>query len=57
VSDADGSSFAFSDGFNSSPLPFECSITPRSEKHARVVEREFTEAQGQLQQYTAASRL
>ncbi|KAK4233987.1 cytochrome P450 [Achaetomium macrosporum] len=49
--------FTFSDGFNSSPLPFECSITPRSEKHACVVEREFRKAQGQLQQYTAATKL
>ncbi|KAK3290361.1 cytochrome P450 [Chaetomium fimeti] len=47
--------FAFSDGFNSSPLPFECSITPRSERHARVVEREFQEARGELRQYTAAA--
>ncbi|KAL2193988.1 cytochrome P450 [Corynascus similis CBS 632.67] len=47
--------FAFSDGFNSSPLPFECSITPRSEKHARVIEVEFRGALGELQQYTAAA--
>ncbi|KAK4033928.1 cytochrome P450 [Parachaetomium inaequale] len=47
--------FAFSDGFNSSPLPFECSITPRSEKHARVIEREFQQAHGELQQYTAVA--
>ena len=50
-------SFAFSDGFNSIPLPFECSITPRSKQHALVVEREFQEARGKLQLYTAASRL
>ncbi len=48
-------SFAFSDGFNSIPLPFECSITPRSEQHVRVVEREFQEARGKLQLYTAAA--
>ncbi len=50
-------SFAFSDGFNSIPLPFECSITPRSKKHALVVEREFQEAREKLQIYTAATRL
>ncbi|KAK4096660.1 cytochrome P450 [Parathielavia hyrcaniae] len=49
--------FAFSDGFNSSPLPFACSITPRSKMHSRVVEREFQEAQAHLQQYTAANQL
>ncbi|KAK4118997.1 cytochrome P450 [Parathielavia appendiculata] len=49
--------FAFSDGFNSSPLPFECSIKPRSEGHARVIQREFQEAQALLQHYTAANRL
>jgi hypothetical protein len=48
-------SFAFSDGFNSSPLPFDCSITPRSERHARIVEREFQEARGELQKYTVAA--
>lgn len=48
-------SFAYSDGFNSSPLPFPCSITPRSVEHARVVEREYREALQRLQLYTAAS--
>ncbi|KAK3903491.1 cytochrome P450 [Staphylotrichum tortipilum] len=47
--------FAFSDGFNSSPLPFECSILPRSDKHALVIEREYQEARGKLQLFTAAS--
>ncbi|KAK4188886.1 putative cytochrome P450 17A1 [Podospora australis] len=36
--------FAFSDGFNSSPLPFPCEITPRSNKHQEVIEREFAGA-------------
>ncbi|KAK0732303.1 cytochrome P450 [Lasiosphaeris hirsuta] len=40
--------FAFSDGFNSSPLPFPCSITPRSPEHAAVVEREYQEALEEL---------
>ncbi|GAB1318353.1 hypothetical protein MFIFM68171_08563 [Madurella fahalii] len=47
--------FAYSDGFNSSPLPFPCSITPRSAEHARVIEREYQEALEKLQHYTAAS--
>ncbi|KAK3354060.1 cytochrome P450 [Lasiosphaeria hispida] len=40
--------FAFSNGFNSSPLPFPCAITPRSPEHAKVVEREYQEALGEL---------
>jgi hypothetical protein len=48
-------SFAFTDGFNSIPLPFECAITPRSEKHARVIEKEYQGARGELQRYTAAA--
>ncbi|KAL1843232.1 hypothetical protein VTJ49DRAFT_2563 [Mycothermus thermophilus] len=47
--------FAFSDGFNSSPLPFECSITPRSEMHALVIEREFQEVQNELLRYKGGS--
>ena len=46
-------SFAFSDGFNSSPLPFRCSIKPRSPQHAQVIEREYERALGSLQTYTA----
>ena len=37
--------FAFTDGFNSLPLPFRCAIKVRSEAHARVVEREWEDAQ------------
>ncbi|KAK4142201.1 cytochrome P450 [Dichotomopilus funicola] len=47
--------FAYSDGFNSSPLPFRCSITPRSSKHAKVVVKEFAGACEELQRYTAAA--
>ncbi|KAL2020641.1 hypothetical protein VTK56DRAFT_8131 [Thermocarpiscus australiensis] len=53
--DIDVDIFAFSDGFNSTPLPFPCSVTPRSAKHARVVEREHQEALEKLRSYTAAS--
>ena len=48
-------SFAFTDGFNSIPKPFECAISPRSEKHARVIEKEYQDARGKLQLYTAAA--
>ena len=37
-------SFAYSEGFNSSPLPFPCSITPRSPAHAEVVQKEYVAA-------------
>lgn len=50
------SSFAYSDGFNSSPLPFPCSITPRSSRHAEVVVREFAGACEELRRYTAPAR-
>ncbi|KAF4782818.1 hypothetical protein HER10_EVM0003205 [Colletotrichum scovillei] len=43
--------FAYSDGFNSSPLPFPCSITPRSLKHAQVIEQEHGEALKALREY------
>ncbi|KAK0609930.1 cytochrome P450 [Bombardia bombarda] len=40
--------FAYTDGFNSSPLPFSCSITPRSTRHADVIEREFRDVMEEL---------
>ncbi|KAK8112121.1 uncharacterized protein PG998_008578 [Apiospora kogelbergensis] len=43
--------FAFTDGFNSSPLPFPCSIKPRSAHHAEVVEREARQALTELASY------
>lgn len=50
---ADGSPrFAFSDGFNSSPLPFPCSIKPRSSGHAKVIEQEAQGALKSLRTYT-----
>ncbi|KAK4448787.1 cytochrome P450 [Podospora aff. communis PSN243] len=54
--DIDVDIFAYSDGFNSSPLPFPCSITPRSQRHAEAVEREYKEAMAQLRPYSAAAR-
>ena len=46
-------SFAYSEGFNSSPLPFPCSITPRSGMHAEVIENEHVSALEELIEYTA----
>ena len=46
-------SFAYSEGFNSSPLPFPCSITPRSERHAEVIQKEHESALEELVEYTA----
>ncbi|KAK4677605.1 hypothetical protein QC764_300240 [Podospora pseudoanserina] len=43
--------FAFSDGFNSSPLPFPCEIRPRSSKHVEGIEREYREARSKLEMY------
>ncbi|KAI1080805.1 cytochrome P450 [Whalleya microplaca] len=59
--DADGKDidvdiFAFSDGFNSSPLPFPCSIQPRSPKHIAVIEQEYQDAIKSLRVYGASTR-
>ncbi|KAI2608722.1 cytochrome P450 [Hypoxylon fragiforme] len=51
--DIDVDIFAFSDGFNSSPLPFPCSIKPRSPEHVEVVEREYQDAIKSLKAYSA----
>lgn len=48
-------SFAYSEGFNSSPLPFPCSITPRSSKHVEVIEGEHARALKDLVEYTAVT--
>lgn len=32
-------------GFFSVPIPFECEITPRSEKHAKLMREEFAKAE------------
>lgn len=53
--DVDVDIFAFSEGFNSSPLPFPCSITPRSSRQVEVIERDFEDAMEQLKAYTAAT--
>ncbi|KAL7624834.1 hypothetical protein AAE478_004048 [Parahypoxylon ruwenzoriense] len=52
--DIDVDIFAFSDGFNSSPLPFRCSIKPRSSKHVEIIEREYQDALEPLKTYTTA---
>ncbi|KAK4208371.1 Fumitremorgin C synthase [Rhypophila decipiens] len=53
--DIDVDIFAFSEGFNSSPLPFPCSITPRSPGHVKVIERDYAEAMDKLKVYSSAS--
>ncbi|EFQ26989.1 cytochrome P450 [Colletotrichum graminicola M1.001] len=55
--DIDVEIFAYSDGFNSSPLPFPCSITPRSSHHAAVIQREHENALKELGKYTAAESM
>jgi len=54
--DADGKEipvdiFAYSSGFNSLPLPFPVTITPRSPAHVAVMEREFEAAQEEFKTY------
>ncbi|KAK8040802.1 Cytochrome P450 monooxygenase COX2 [Apiospora phragmitis] len=49
--DIDVDIFAFTDGFNSSPLPFPCSILPRSPQHADVVRRTYEEAVAELKTF------
>ncbi|KAL0932101.1 cytochrome P450 [Colletotrichum truncatum] len=51
--DIDVDIFSYSDGFNSSPLPFPCSIAPRSSDHARIIKSEHESAFQELKAYTA----
>ncbi|KAK7418150.1 hypothetical protein QQX98_004125 [Neonectria punicea] len=53
--DIEADIFAFSEGFNSSPLPFPCSITPRSSRQVEVIERDFQDAMEDLKAYTVAT--
>ncbi|KAJ9161080.1 Cytochrome P450 [Coniochaeta hoffmannii] len=50
--DVDVDIFAFTDGFNSVPHPFQCSIKPRSGTHAKIIEKEFADATIELKAYT-----
>lgn len=43
--------FAFTDGFNSRPLPFPLAITPRDDHRKRVIEHEWEDANEQLSAY------
>ncbi|KAJ7822103.1 cytochrome P450 [Mycena olivaceomarginata] len=47
----DVDTFAYTDGFNSIPLPFPISITPRSATHLAIIERENEVAQEELKAY------
>ncbi|KAK1053457.1 hypothetical protein LTS16_001214 [Friedmanniomyces endolithicus] len=44
--------FAYTDGFNVRPKPFECVVKVRSERHRGVLEREQEEAKGWLEKFT-----
>jgi len=46
--------FAYTDGFNSKPLPFKCRIQARGEKYVEIMRREYEEALEALQKYEAA---
>jgi hypothetical protein len=43
--------FAYTDGFNSRPQPFRCSITPRSPKIQETIEREAKLGENFLERY------
>ncbi|KAJ7755514.1 cytochrome P450 [Mycena metata] len=43
--------FAYTDGFNSVPQPFAISITPRSQGHLAIIERENENAQEEMKAY------
>ncbi|KAJ7471423.1 cytochrome P450 [Mycena galericulata] len=49
----DVDTFAYTDGFNSVPLPFPISITPRSPGHVAIIERENEAAQEEMKVYDA----
>ncbi|PVH96737.1 cytochrome P450 [Periconia macrospinosa] len=44
--------FAYTEGFNIRPRPFECGISVRSEAHREVLMREVKEAEGVLERFT-----
>ncbi|KAJ7490814.1 cytochrome P450 [Mycena latifolia] len=47
----DVDTLAYTDGFNSVPLPFPISITPRSPGHVAIIERENEAAQEEMRAY------
>lgn len=47
----DVDTLAYTDGFNSVPLPFPLSITPRSPSHVAIIERENEMAQEEMRAY------
>lgn len=58
--EADGSTrrydtFAYTEGFNIRPRPFECVIQIRSERHREVLEREMIEAERVMARFSAFS--
>lgn len=60
ITEKDGSTrkydtFAYTEGFNVRPRPFECVIKVRSEKHEAVLKREFVEAEKTMSRFSAFS--
>ncbi|KAJ6545012.1 cytochrome P450 [Mycena vulgaris] len=49
--DIDVDTLAYTDGFNSVPLPFPISITPRSAGHLAIIQRENEAAQEEMKAY------
>lgn len=47
--------FAYTEGFNVRPRPFECVIKVRSERHEAVLNREFVEAEKTMSRFSAFS--
>ena len=50
-------SFAYTDGFNSLPMPFQCDISPRSATHAKVIEKEYDGVMGELMSYNPVTNM
>jgi cytochrome P450 len=42
---------AYTDGFNSKPLPFQCRLEPRGKKYVEIMKREYEDALEALQKY------
>ena len=42
---------AYTDGFNSKPLPFQCRLEPRGKKYVEIMKREYGDALEALQKY------
>ena len=45
--------WAYTDGFNSRPLPFQCKLVPRDARVVDTIEREWTVAKAKLDAWTS----